>query len=52
MFTSRAMNHSRALPGPKDVKKTNVEISGKNFSAVESGIFFPIGVEGEGSVSI
>lgn len=41
MFASRAMNHSRALPGP------DVEISGKNINAVELGIFFPVGAEGE-----
>jgi len=41
-----------ALPGPEDVKKPNVEISGKNFNAVKSGIFFQLGQKSGDSVSI
>lgn len=47
MFTSKPMNHSRALPGPKDAQKNNVEISEKKFNAVESRKYFrPEGLEG------
>lgn len=51
MFASRVLNHSMALPGPKDVKKPNVEISGKNFNSVEPGISSSRGRRGRGSVS-
>lgn len=52
MYESRAMNNSRAQSGTRHVKKTHVEISGKNFNCWVRD-FFPAETEGqEGSAGI
>lgn len=50
MFAARAMNNLSALSGTRHVKKTHVEISGKNFNAVGSGIFFQTRQKGRSRV--
>lgn len=50
MSASRAMNNSRAQSGTRHFLKTHMEISGKDFNAVGSGIFFQLRQKGRRGV--